>query len=404
MKRARLWSLMLCGAIAAVGACASGGALLGPRAQVPEELRQPLEYVQSSQPHAFVRGLRTKSLELRPGPVDGVTLPDSDGSDALFAKWPTPLAPEGFLWVALTRQTKDGVYNTLSLDADGNGVLDDNETVTDGSANGGGARFERVPVTSHEQRDAAPYEITFRYARRDGESLLYVWAGGWHEGTITVDGKEKFCAVVDNNANGRFDDRSIDFAECDLIQIAERGARDVCLVGEFIQVDEILYRLTVAPDGSYVALDSPGRVRFGALRVPEEITEIIVAGENGMLDLKPEEGVAEVPVGSYRVYQWIAERTDDNGDAWRLKAHSMGNPEILEVTASGEIRPNVGAPITSTLNVRSRDGVYRMSHVLQGQPGERIQLTRNGAALMPPKICICNAAGSYDRTFAFRRG
>ena len=221
---------------------------------------------------------------------------------------------------------------------------------------------------------------------------------------IRAAGKEWHLAFLDHNANGTFDDKSIDFEKCDLIQVGTMDEQDVRLVGNFIELDEKLYQLEAARSGAYVKLAAAKDVKLGTITYDDEITELVAGGETGMFTLESGGGMEKLPLGQYRVYGWEMERKDEKGNNWGLKATSMGNPDVFAVSEERETKLVVGEPIISTINLygRGRDCIIR--HSWQGKSGEQIQVTLNGYPPPPAQVHIWNADGSYDRTFTFSHG
>jgi hypothetical protein len=352
-----------------------------------------------------VAGLPPKSLELISEPPQGLALPDFKSQKPLFAKWASPLAESGYLWIALDRTGRDGPYDRLFIDSNGNGRLNDETAEAARSTGTTWARFGPVKVAFAAKEQPVTCHLNFHFTGGNESPHLSVISGGWYEGTVTIGRKEKRYVLLDQNANGTFNDRSIDFKDCDLIQIAEEGKPDICLVGDFIGVDATLYRLEVARDGVEMNLSPAQGIRFGTVKQQQEMTELVAGGENGMLTLNLKKGRGKLPVGKYRVYQWVIERKDGTGDQWSLKGWSMGNPDVFEISPGSRASLALGEPILSGVDVRKTEsGEYTIAHRFRGRSGEQIQLSKNGAGLRPPSIAIRNADGSYDRTFTFEFG
>ena len=230
-------------------------------------------------------------------------------------------------------------------------------------------------------------------------------SGGWYEGDITVDGVKKHCVLFDFNANGTFNDKSLNARECDRIRIDKEGVEGIRFVGNFIDVDGTLYRPEIARDGAFIKLMKANDVRTGEVRVPEAITRFTAGGENGLFILKPKKGIASLPVGTYRINEWMHERKDEQGTPWRLKGGGFFDKGlVIDVVADKAAELSIGEPVISTLSASSRQGTYRFRYNMAGRNGERIELTRNGARPRAPKLHIKSKDGTYDQTYSFQYG
>lgn len=392
MNKKRIMTLVLSGMALAVVSFAWG------------QEKQPLQYHASDRPHPLLRGLPSPSLDLVSQPPEGLKLPGFKGKEPLFARWSSLWAPNGSLWIALDDPNEDGLYERLLIDSNKNARLDDDSATQASSAVRNRVVFPAVALTFEDEGSPFSHHLNFTFVIYDDGPRLLVRAGGWYEGTITADGKEWRLTFLDHNANGTFDDKSIDFGKCDLIQVGGTNEQDVRLVGNFIELDEKLYQLEVARSGAYVKLEPVKDVSLGAITYDDGITELVAGGENGMFTLESEGGMGKLQVGQYRVYGWEMERKDEKGNNWALKATSMGNPDVFAVSEERETKLVLGEPIISTINFydRGRDCIIR--HSWQGKSGEQIQVTLNGYPPPPAKVHIWNADRSYDRTFTFSHG
>ncbi|MHC4144661.1 MAG: hypothetical protein ACYSUD_07780, partial [Planctomycetota bacterium] len=208
----------------------------------------------------------------------------------------------------------------------------------------------------------------------------------------------------DQNVNGTFNDKATEAHECDRIRIGKKDSRDARFVGNFIEVDGVLYRPEIARDGAFIKLTGAEDVKSGTIRLPESITELSAGGENGLFTFKPENGIGSLPAGKYRINYWAVERKDDQGGKWKLKGSLFSKEGSFDITAGAETRLSVGEPIISTIEAQSQKATYSFSHNLKGRLGERIELTRNGSRPRAPKLNIKSKDCAYDRTFSFEYG
>jgi len=366
---------------------------------------QWLQYHSASEV-SIVGGVSTRALELSDETPAGVNLPQFKTDKPYFAKWPTPMVEAGTLWIACDRSHKYGPYDLLYIDANRNGRLDDEAVVQANRTDRYNAFFGPVKVIFEIEDGPVTYHLNLRfYGYENRNKSLYAYSGGWYEGDITVDGAKKHCVLFDYNTNGTFNDKSLNARECDRIRIDKEDAEGIRFIGNFIDVEGTLYRPEIARDGAFIKLTKAENVQTGEVRVPEAITRFTAGGENGLFLLKPEKGIASLPVGTYRINEWMHERKDEQGTPWRLKgAGPPGNGSLIDVAADKATKLSIGEPVISTLSASSRTGTYSFRYNMAGRNGERIELTRSGARPRAPKLHIKSKDGTYDRTYSFQYG
>ena len=111
-----------------------------------------------------------------------------------------------------------------------------------------------------------------------------------------------------------------------------------------------------------------------------------------------------LPVGKYRVRDWLIERKDDQGQSWKLKGTGFTTRTSFDITGEEPTEVSIGEPIISEVSARQSKGVFSFRQELRGQLDERIELTRAGEQPQAPKLRIKNADGTYDRTYSFSYG
>lgn len=143
----------------------------------------------------------------------------------------------------------------------------------------------------------------------------------------------------------------------------------------------------------------------GSVVLPEAISLFAADGPDGLVTVKLDKGIGQLPVGTYRVGIWQAERTDDAGNTWALTGRLYNPEDPFEVTDGGRTNLDIGEPIIAAVHAsRIGPNYYAFSQSLQGRLDEQITLIRNDARPGAPKLRIRNKDGTYDRTFAFRYG
>jgi hypothetical protein len=383
--------------------CVGVGLLvLTTQAQAQDE--QWLQYHSARELRPITGGMNWQMLEPGAEKPSGVNLPQFEGRGQFFAKWPTPMVKSGYLWMSLDRSTKRGPHDRLFIDSNGNGHLNDETVVPAYRTDQSNTYFGPVKVVFQVEDGPVTYHLNFQFNNYNNQARLYASSGAWYEGDITVAGSKKHCVLYDYNANGAFDDKSLEAPKCDRIRIGEKGARDICFVGNYIEIDGVLYRPEIARDGACIKLTKAEDVRLGNIRLPESITEFSAGGENGLFTVKPEGGVGSLPAGKYRIDYWATERKDEKGKQWNLRGSTFSEKGSFDITADEDTELSIGEPLISTITAQNKTGTYSFSHSLKGQLGERIELTRNGSRPQAPKLHIKSKDGTYDRTFSFSYG
>jgi len=220
-------------------------------------------------------------------------------------KWPTPMVKSGWLWMALDRTHEQGPYDLLYIDSNGNGGLDDETASAAYRTDQRSSYFGPAKVIFEVEDGPVTYHLNFR-SYQYADTRLYASSGGWYEGDITVGGQKKHCVLFDYNANGTFNDKSANAGECDRVRIGKQGGQNTLFTGNYIKIEETIYQPEIARDGACIKLTKAENVKFGNVRLAESITQFSANGENGLFILKPEKGIATLPVGKYCVYEWKA--------------------------------------------------------------------------------------------------
>lgn len=382
---------------AAIGLLAIASASLGQE-------EQWLQYQSSRDASSILKDISAYYLELISERPEGAALPDFKEDNPFFYKWSSPMTKNGYLLIASDSTEKGGARDLLYIDSNENGSLKDEAAVEAYRTESQHSYFGPVKVTFEGKDGPITYHLNFRLCNHN-ERPLMVSSAGWYEGTITVAGTKKHCVLIDYDVNGTFNDKSIkSFNKCDRIRVGEEGTSNTRFVGNYIEIDGALYRLDVARDGACIKLTKAEDVVFGNIRLPETISEFAAGGENGLFILKPEKGAGKLPVGKYRVEQWSIERKDEEGSNWKLEGKGFGDRGVFDVNTEKETELAIGEPATSSLAVSEDSSGYSFNQGLNGQLGERIDLTCNGVRPSAPKLRIKSQDSKYDQTFTFAYG
>jgi len=333
-------------------------------------------------------------------PAD-VKLPQFKTSQQFFAEWWTPMIKSSWLWIALDRSSEQGKWDLLYIDSNGDGHLDDEEAIKAYQTEQYNTYFGPVKVVFEGEDGPISYHLNFRfYDYNEQNRRLYIYSGGWYEGEVTVAGQKKYCVLIDYNTNGTFNDKSLQANLSDRIRIGKKGSEDTRFVGNYIEVDDVLYRTEIARDGAFVKLSSAEDVKFGNIKLPETITEFTAGGENGQFTRELKNGLASLPVGKYRIDHWEIDRKDEKGKSWTMRGSSSGERGDFEVTEAGETALEIGEPVTAGLQVNINGANYEFSKSVRGSLGEYISLTSAGRDVRDSwKMTAKNTDGTFSKTY-----
>ncbi len=334
-----------------------------------------------------------------------VATPALQTETPLFVKWTTPMDPAGHRWMVFDKKHKYGLCNILYFDTNGNGRLDEEERIEGVQTSQYEVEFHKVPVLFDSPDGTVTYHMNIRfYSYNEPSTYVYIMTGCWYEGTVEIDGQQQRIVLVDSNVNGTFNDTSEDFSYDEII-IGPDESRFTAYVGRYLEYNDKLYTLNIAPDGAFVELTPAPDVAYGTLTLPKTVSEITVGGTNGQYTRKVTDGQISLPEGSYRVRNWTVKRTDDKGVEWSLQGSGSNRDDRFTVAKdSGASLFQVGEPVFSRIEQYQRDGRISFNQSLRGQLNERITLQRSGSRPPAPRINIRNKTGEYDRTFSLEYG
>ncbi len=361
---------------------------------------QWLQYHSEREAMQIVGAMMRSNLRLTSEKPQGVKLPDFKTEEPFFASWSTPMVASGQLWIAVDRSTEQGRWNQLYIDSNINGHLNDETAINAYRTERYYTYFGPVKVVFEGEDGPLTYHLNFMFYENEETRRLYMSPGCWYEGDIKVAGAKKYCMLIDYNGNGTFNDKSLNSGQCDRIRIGEKGTRDTGYVGNYIEIDDVLYHTEIARDGAYIKLNKADDVNFGTVRLPETITEFSAGGENGLFTFKPENGTGSLPVGKYRINSWTIERKDEQGKQWKLQAQGYSTICDFEVTQKSETSLDIGEPVITNLQVNLNGDNFEFNKNLQGRLDEFITLTRGGQRVGELwKMQAKNKEGTFAKTY-----
>jgi len=194
-----------------------------------------------------------------------------------------------------------------------------------------------------------------------------------------------------------------DAYDSDRVQIDGDQASEHFL-GRMLEVNNKLYRIEVARDGAYVKVQKAESVALGQVRVPENISEFAVFGENGHFVRKPVNGELTLPAGHYRIFHWTINRKDEKGAAWTLSGYNFPDTANFEVASGNAATLDIGEPVQAVLQANANTNrQIRFDLSFVGHQKESIEMLRDGQRPRGPKLALANADGSlcYTNTFEF---
>ena len=175
-----------------------------------------------------------RELEIIKQAPAGIQLPQLKSKDAIFARWTSPLAKGGGIWLALDRTRKYGGYDLLYIDSNGDGNLKDETAVKPYETGQNYSYFGPVKLLFEGEDGPITYHLNLYSYASEERKILYALSACWYEGTVTVQDAKKKCLLIDFDVNGTFDDKNINPAASDRIRIAAKDSDETKFVGKYV--------------------------------------------------------------------------------------------------------------------------------------------------------------------------
>lgn len=377
-----------------------------PASRAQPQDQQWLQYRVTNEARQIVRDMGYQVTEPSPAKPPSLKLPQFRSDRPLFLVWRTPMVASGRIWMAFDQSNARGDYDRLYLDANANGDLTDDPGYQPYRRESNTSYLGPVKIVFAGADGPITYHLNVEVRTYPQTVYCLLSPACWYEGQIAVGGATKRCLLIDHNVNGAFNDKSRDYSQSDRVRIGEQTSSDGGAVGNYVEVDNKLYQVDIARDGASIALSEAKDVPYGTVRLADNITTVVVSGENGSFIRKPEKGIIKLPVGDYGIDSWRIARKDNAGMNWEMKGTPpQGGPYSTLTLAQGKEQSlPFGEPIYSLVQVSKSDSVYSFEQKLEGRQGERIVLTRNGSQPPPPRLHIRNKDGAYDRSLSSEYG
>jgi len=356
----------------------------------------------------------------------GVALPKFRCKDPAFVLWTVgvgkltgPAERDKGLWIALDRSRADGPYDTLYVDANGNGSLADETPVhadhavfRDGHSY---SVFGTVRICLPGKDGPIVYHVRFKCLKVAGYPvpLVHVVSCGWYDGEVMIAGRKYSCILSDNNADARFGQYDPVATKCDQMglhpvrgeeteQTAPRQTGPQAFggyIGKYVLLGGTYYSIDIAPDGSAITI-APAKPAMGRIRGRLGLVLQEVRGPCGQFTCRRVDGVIEVPEGDYIPLSYETSKADGNGRTWRVLDNGCGKEVIYTVKAGQTTTVDLGDPFVWYVKwLKDAPGYFRLVQSVRSTHGDSVAFSGYDST---PTLRITNTDGSYDRTFRMR--
>jgi len=366
---------------------------------------QWLQYHTSDQTRFMTGDIVLQQWPLTAKKPPNTPLPTFKDPNPLFYTWTTPMAPDTPVWIAVDRDKPTGPYHKIWIDSNANGSLQDEKPHIAYRTDPFYAFFKPARLIFPTPDGPVAYHLYLEFYSYQDNQYLRASPACWYQGQITLGSKKLNCILIDHNTNGAFNDSSLDPAQQDRLRIGSLDNVKSFGVGRYLEYDNTLYKLKIAPDGAFIQLQPAPSVSTNMINTPADITEFSVNGLNGTFTRSPRNQTTTLPIGKYHLDRWTKQKTDENQKLWRLHAENSDDQGIFEVQSAGILELSIGSSIYAQLTAtKIGDSEYSFNRILRGALGENLTLTVDNRDPAPPQIRIKNPDGSYDRTYTLEYG
>ncbi len=144
---------------------------------------------------------------------------------------------------------------------------------------------------------------------------------------------------------------------------------------------------------------------YSIVHLANDITSLVIKGENGNSVYKPEKGIIRLPAGKYWVESWNITKKDDTSARWEMQAKlPPGELSTFAITHNEETSLPFGEPVYCKIKSDRNSSGYSFEQMLEGRHGEQIVLTRNRARPPAPRLRAKSKDGTYDQSISFAYG
>jgi hypothetical protein len=260
-----------------------------------------------------------------------------------------------------------------------------------------------------------PTGAKVRFRVFGGGNIIMATAGGYMAGEVKLDGQSYRVALIDGNANGRYDDvvslggessgspSAGDVLAVDLNQDGQfdrnfRQSPETVPLMPMVQVKGTYYGIRPARDGTSIRLEKV-QPQMGTIDVGAPDVVMMFFSDSGFHRLAASEGKWQVPAGRYRCIDITWFRKDAAGATWMItNTGNVGKTENLEVRPGATLAVKVGPPLVARIEAPAETAAGSeagISLVLEGQAGETYAAgaQKDSQRLPAPKIKISDESG-----------
>jgi hypothetical protein len=348
----------------------------------------------------------------------GVKLPEFTSRQPLFLQATVGEGARSSFVFALDESEEGAGYDRLYADGNQNGDLTDELPLklTRWSYHKG---FKPIRLLIQIGGERVQYHVAVVVEdhHAPAEYTLHPW--GYYSGEAPIEGKNVSVALVDGNANGRFDDRSREIEpgkirDALLIDADGNGAFDaysvaspeVRPVARAVPIDGRFYALSVRADGSSFSL-TPANLPLATLRSGYANFALNLASDDGPLAVRSRDGKAAVPIGEYRITRWQIEQRGRDGSTWVAEGDlgELGATQKLSVKTATPL-PRLASPLRARLRIQATGSrEFECSLGFTAASGEPItNVARNGEPMPEPRLKILDARGKELSNLPFHYG
>jgi hypothetical protein len=336
---------------------------------------------------------------------------------------------------AIERRDRFDFYDRLYFDANRNGDLTDDAHYDNLDGQFPRMEFPVVDTTVRAGDAELPYRflLVFYDARRrslHGVKMTDVVAGRringylrgmcYYKSALKLSDRRLDLALIDMNANGRFDDLALGGGEeGDRIYMTDgRPPRedDIHWLSNQVVLDDGLNMLESDFAGGRLCLAPPSEPLY-PLILPPNLTRLTLIEETSgrsLSILHPSERLMILP-GCYRPVQYKMVKTDARGDRWVLLGQGDARTTATAVGPGQGGRARFGEPLVSGADISGSDpprgkrmGTLSMSFKLSGSGGEAIDgprnISRRNVRPVAPTWRLTDARGTELAGGKFRYG
>ncbi len=303
-------------------------------------------------------------------------------------------------------------YETLYVDANGDGSLNDEAQVT-GTPNTYTRDGEEVQDWRQVEFPAVELKVAYGdkthpyrvkpSCRTYSDTSMSLRSAGYCRGELELAGETYAVALVDDTCNGRFNDPyggrdgssgsiygSGDALVIDTNQDGEfdkdhNPTAELYRLGRHLVFNGTSYDLDVSPCGRRLSL-TPTASPCGVVTLSQELCEVELMGDGGTLKLDSVAGKSRIPVGEYRFATCrLEEKTAGGNVTWGLVGKGDWSQSAVAVTENGKAHVVFGPPLIAKVTVSKREAqTFAFDFALSGQGGETYtagDVTRNGKSI-----------------------